>query len=77
MESHGEPIKPMLLQLITWTPPKEGITLLQLFGGIGTSFKALLHYSMVVQNYFYIHIDPIVRQVPASKMMQVITRFPQ
>jgi len=39
MESHGEPIKPIL---ITWTPPKEGITLLELFGGIGTSLKTLL-----------------------------------
>jgi hypothetical protein len=27
MESHGKPIKPLLRQLITWTPPKEGITL--------------------------------------------------
>ncbi len=42
MESHGEPIKLVLRQLITWTPPKEGITLLELFSGIGTSFKALL-----------------------------------
>jgi len=40
MESHGKPIKPVLCQLITWTPPKEGITLLELFGGIGTSFEA-------------------------------------
>ncbi len=42
MESHGEPIKPSLRQLITWTLPKEGITLLELFGGIGTGLKALL-----------------------------------
>jgi hypothetical protein len=28
MESHGEPIKLVLRQLITWTLPKEGITLL-------------------------------------------------
>jgi hypothetical protein len=28
MESHGEPIKPVLRQLITWTLPKEGIILL-------------------------------------------------
>jgi hypothetical protein len=42
MESHGEPIKPLLHQLITWTPPKEGITLLELFGGIGTGLKPLL-----------------------------------
>ncbi len=42
MESHGEPIKPLLRQLITWMPPKEGITLLELFGGIGTGLEALL-----------------------------------
>ncbi len=42
MESHGEPIKLIICQLITWTPPKEGITLLELFGGISTSLEALL-----------------------------------
>jgi hypothetical protein len=41
MESHGEPIKLVLRHLITWTPTKEGITLLELFGGIGTSLEAL------------------------------------
>jgi hypothetical protein len=39
MESHDEPIKLVLCQLITWTLPKEGITLLKLFGGIGTSLE--------------------------------------
>jgi hypothetical protein len=42
MESHGKPIKLIIHQLITWTPPKEGITLLELFGGIGISLEALL-----------------------------------
>ncbi len=42
MESHGKPIKPVLRQLITWTPPKEGITLLKFFGGIGIGLEALL-----------------------------------
>jgi hypothetical protein len=42
MESHGELIKPVLHQLITWISPKEGITLLELFGGIGTGLEALL-----------------------------------
>jgi hypothetical protein len=42
MESHGEPIKPILHQLITSTPLKEGITLLELFGGISTGLEALL-----------------------------------
>jgi len=42
MENHGEPIKLVFCQLITWTLPKEGITLLEFFGGIGTSLEALL-----------------------------------
>ncbi len=42
MESHGELIKPILRQLITWTLPKEGIKLLELFGGIGIGLEALL-----------------------------------
>jgi hypothetical protein len=42
MESHGKSIKSVFHQLITWTPPKEGITLLELFGGIGTGLEALL-----------------------------------
>ncbi len=77
MESHGEPIKPLFRQLITWTPPKEGITLLELFGGIGTGLKALLQSRMVVWRYFYVDIDPIARQVAPSRMREFITRFPQ
>jgi hypothetical protein len=61
MKSHGELIKPILYQLITWTPPKEGITLLEFFGGISTSLEALLQSGMVVWRYFYIYIDPIAR----------------
>jgi hypothetical protein len=48
MESHGEPLKPILRHLIIWTPPKKGITLLELFGGIGTSLEALLQSRMMV-----------------------------
>ncbi len=48
MESHGELIKPVLCQLITWTPPKEGITLLEFFGGNGIGLEALLQSRMAV-----------------------------
>jgi hypothetical protein len=75
MESHGEPIKPLFCQLLTWTLLKEGNTLLELFGGIHTSLEALLQSGMVVQSYFY--VDPIARQVAASKMIVLTTRFPQ
>jgi hypothetical protein len=68
MESHGKLIKPLLRQPITWTPPKERITLLELFGGIGTGLEALLQSGMVVWRYFYVDIDPIVRQMATSRM---------
>jgi len=42
MENHGESIKPVFSQLITWTPPKERITLLDLFSGICTGLKTPL-----------------------------------
>jgi len=77
MECHGELIKPLLRQLITWTPPKDGITLLELFGGIDTCLEALLQSGMVVRRYFYIDINPIARQMAALRMREFTTRFPQ
>jgi hypothetical protein len=77
MEKHGKPIKPVLCQLITWTLPNEGITLLKFFGGIGRGFKALLQSGMVVWRYFYVDINPIARQVAASRMMELTAIFPQ
>jgi len=32
---------------------------------------------MVFQRYFYVDIDPIVRQVATSRMMELTSRFPQ
>jgi hypothetical protein len=77
MESHGKLIKLVFCQLITWTLPKKGITLLELFGGIGTGLEALLQSRMVVRRYFYVDIDPIARQVVALRMMEFTARFPQ
>jgi hypothetical protein len=77
MESHGESIKPVLPLLITSTLPKEGIILLEFFGGIGTGLEALLQSGMVVSRYFYVNIDPIARQVAASRMMELTAKFPQ
>jgi len=65
MENHGESIKLVLRPLITWTPPKKGITLLKLFGGIGTGLEALLQSGMVVRRYFCVNIHPIAKQVAA------------
>ncbi len=76
VESHGKLIKPILRQRITWMPPKEGITLLELFGGIGTCLEALLQLGMMVWRYFYTDINPIARQMGTLRMMELIARFP-
>jgi hypothetical protein len=77
MESHDESIKLVFHQLITWKPPNEGITLLELFDGTGTRLEALLQSGMVVWRYFYVNIDLIAGQVAASRMMELIAKFPQ
>jgi len=77
MESHGESTKRILRQLIAWTPAKEGITLLKFFGGIGTGLETLLQSGMVVRKYLYVDINPIAKQVAASRMMELTVRFPQ
>jgi hypothetical protein len=32
---------------------------------------------MGVQKYFYVNIDPIAKQVAASRMMEFIAKFPK
>jgi hypothetical protein len=66
MKSHGESIKPVFHQLITWTPLKDGITLLELFGGIGIGFEALpMTTSVNVVIFFFLE------QIKKKKMMMV------
>ncbi|CAM6097627.1 unnamed protein product [Calypogeia fissa] len=75
MESQGEAIQPLLSKVITWTPPAEGITLLELFGGIATGLEALLQSGMVIRKYFYVDVDPLARRVTESRLMQLTSRF--
>jgi hypothetical protein len=77
MKSNGEPIQPLLSRTVTWTPPKDGLTLLELFGGISTGLEALLQSGMVVKKYIYVDVDPCARKVAASRMLELTTRFPQ
>lgn len=42
-------------QLIQWQPPIEDITLVELFGGIGTSLARVLEVKLKPK--WYIHVD--------------------
>jgi hypothetical protein len=48
---------------IHWKPPDDGIVLLELFGGIGTSLAAVVQVGIKVQRYVYVDTDEAARQV--------------
>jgi hypothetical protein len=76
MESHGLPLTPIMSRPITWTPPEDGLTLLELFGGISTGLEAVLQSGMVVKRYVYVDIDSCAQKVAQSRMAQLSARFP-
>jgi hypothetical protein len=53
-EDHGPPLDNFTIH---WKPPDDGIVLLELFGGIGTSLAAVLQAGIKVQCYVYVDID--------------------
>jgi hypothetical protein len=46
---------PLLARTIQWQPPDEGITLVELFAGIGTGLAVVLEVGLKVRRY--IHVD--------------------
>ena len=46
---------PLLARTIQWRPPDEGITLVELFAGIGTGLAAVLEAGLKVRRY--VHVD--------------------
>ncbi|CAM6082409.1 unnamed protein product [Calypogeia fissa] len=77
LTSHGQPITPILSTPITWTPSPDGITLLELFGGISTGLEALLQSGMVVKKYIYVDTDACAREVSKARLLEFSSRFPQ
>ena len=45
---------PALAHFIPWRPPDEGITLVELFGGIHTRLAAVLEVGLTVRQYVYV-----------------------
>ena len=39
---------------ILWRPPDKGITLMEVFGGIGTRLAAVLEVGLTVRRYVYV-----------------------
>jgi hypothetical protein len=62
---------------IHWKPPNDGIVLLELFGGIGTSLAAVLQAGIKVQRYIYVDIDDAAQQVDNHHSQGLRVRFPE
>ena len=54
-QSSVDPSISLLARPIQWQPPEEGITLVELFAGIGTGLAAVLEAGLKVRRY--IHVD--------------------
>ena len=48
---------------ILWRPPDVGITLVELFGGIGTGLAAVLEVALTVRRYVYVDNSPMSTRV--------------
>jgi hypothetical protein len=73
-KDHGPPLDN---STIHWKPPDDGIVLLELFGGIGTSLAAVLQAGIKVQFYVYVDIDDATRQVAKHHSRGLRVRFPE
>jgi hypothetical protein len=73
-EDHGPPLDN---STIHWKLPDDGIVLLELFGGIGTSLVAVLQAGIKVQGYVYVDTDEVARQVAKHHSRGLRVRFPE
>jgi site-specific DNA-cytosine methylase len=73
-EDHGPPLDN---STIHWKPLDDGIVLLELFGGIGTSLATILQARIKVQRYVYIDTDEAARQVAKHHSRGLRIWFPE
>ena len=58
------------------TDPAEGMVVVDLFGGIGTSLVALMRAGIRVRKYHLCDIDPVARNIAAANVRRLHRRYP-
>jgi hypothetical protein len=66
-----------LARPILWRPPDTGITLVELFGGIGTGLAAILEASLTVTRYVYVDNSQVSTRVARHHLHQLMVLYPQ
>ena len=60
-----------------WRPPNTEITLVQLFGGIGTGLAAVLEVGLTVKRYVYLDNSQVSTRVGRHHLHRLIVLYPQ
>ena len=59
-----------------WRPPDTGITLVELFGGIGTGLAAVLEAGLTVRRYVYVDNSQVSTRVARHHFHQLMGLYP-
>ena len=62
---------------ILWQPPNAGITLVELFEGIGTGLAVVLEVSLTVRRYIYVDNSPMSTRVARHHLHQLMFLYLQ
>lgn len=62
--------------LVTWNPGEEGITMLELFSGIGVGLEAVLKADIRVKRYVCVETGWQAQAVARERVVQMQKRFP-
>ena len=68
---------PLLARTIQWRPPDEGITLVELFAGIGTGLAAVLEAGLKVRRYVHVDSGFAANRAARHHMQRLLALYPE
>lgn len=67
----------LLARTIQWRPPDEGITLVELFAGIGTGLAAVLEAGLKVRRYIHVDSGFAANRAARHHMQRLLALYPE
>ena len=68
---------PWLARTIQWRPPDEGITLVELFAGIGTGLAAVFEAGLKVRRYIHVDSGFAANRAARHHMQRLLALYPE
>ena len=76
-ESSVDSSTPLLARPIQWQPPEEGITLVELFAGIGTGLAAVLEAGLKVRQYIHVDSGFAANRAARHHVQRLLALYPE